>query len=60
VKTIDLDHANLKVYFFTQGMTRNYEDVVGIEYHDNLMVLILGNGRTSLLNFNNINAIEEV
>lgn len=58
--SIELDHANLKVYFYGSNTVRNVEDVIKIEHNENLMVITTGNGLTKLLNFANVNLIEEI
>lgn len=59
MKTIELDHSSLKIWFYNH-VSRNVEDVVQIEHKDNLMVITTGNGLTKLINFSNVNLIEEV
>lgn len=55
----EIDHSNLKIWFYS-NISRNIEDVIQIDYKDNLMVITTGNGLTKLINFANVNFIEEV
>jgi len=55
----ELNHSNLKIWFYNH-VSRNIEDVVQIDHKDNLMVITTGNGLTKLINFANVNLIEEV
>lgn len=56
---VDLDHSNLKIWFYNQ-VSRNISDVISIEHKDNLMCITTADGKTKLINFTNVNLIEEV
>lgn len=60
MKAIEYDHIPLKVWF-SQGMTsRNIPDVVSIEISGNMMKITTGNKSEMILNFDNVNLIEEI
>ena len=56
----NFDKANLKVWFSNNGTSRNLQKVVEIEHVGNLMTVTLDDGKTVLVNFDNVNMIEEV
>ncbi|UWG96807.1 hypothetical protein LPY66_18300 [Dehalobacter sp. DCM] len=55
-----LDHANLKIWFSQSMTSRNINDVVSIESKGNMMSVQKGNGSAVILNFDNVNLIEEI
>lgn len=55
----ELNHSSLKIWFYNH-VSRNVDDVTQIAHKDNLMVITTGNGLTKLINFANVNLIEEI
>lgn len=54
-----LDNATLKIWFANTSTSRNLSNVTEIEHYVNKM-RIKTNGRDVILNFNNVNLIEEL
>jgi hypothetical protein len=54
------DNATLKVWFANNGTNRNFQNVVEVEHTGNLMRIELADGKTILINFNNVNMVEEI
>lgn len=54
------DKVNLKIWFSNNGTSRNLQKVVEIDHVGNLMKVELEDGKTVLINFDNVNMIEEV
>ncbi len=54
------DNANIKVWFNTVSTSRNFYNVAEIVQEGNAVLIKIGNGDQHLLNFNNVNMIEEI
>jgi hypothetical protein len=53
------DNANIKIWFSNNGTSRNISKVTEIEHVGNLMK-VETEGKTMLINFDNVNLVEEV
>lgn len=56
----EFDNATIKVWFNSQGTSRNFYNVRYILQEGNSALIKTANGDQHLVNFNNINMIEEV
>ena len=54
------DNAQIKVWFNSQGTSRNFYNVVSILQKGNSALITTSGGDQHILNFNNINMIEEI
>lgn len=54
------DNAQIKVWFNSQGTSRNFYNVVSILQKGNSALITTAGGDQHILNFNNINMIEEI
>lgn len=54
------DNASLKIWFSNSGTSRNLHNVVEIEHVGNVMTIKQSDGKTTLVNFDNVNSIEEM
>lgn len=52
--------ATLKVWFKTLSTSRNFHNVAEIVQEGNALLIKTGNGDQHLLNFENVNMIEEI
>jgi len=52
--------ASIKVWFNTLSTSRNFRDVAEIIQEGNAVLIRTGNGDQHLLNFENVNIIEEI
>lgn len=52
--------ASIKVWFKTLSTSRNFHDVAEIVQEGNAVLIKTGNGDQHLLNFENVNMIEEI
>ena len=52
--------ATIKVWFNTLSTSRNFYDVAEIVQEGNAVLIRTGNGDQHLLNFENVNMIEEI
>ncbi len=54
------DGATIKVWFKTISTSRNFYNVAEIVQEGNAVLIKIGNGDQHLLNFENVNMIEEI
>lgn len=54
------DNATIKVWFNSQGTSRNFFNVISILQKGNSALISTKNGDQHIVNFNNINMIEEI
>lgn len=54
------DRSTLKVMFKQGGVSRNITDVVEVKLQDGLMSIRAYDGKEVLINFNNVNMVEEI
>lgn len=52
--------ATIKVWFLNAGISRNFYNVAEIVQKGNALLIKTGNGDQHLLNFENVNMIEEL
>lgn len=56
----EFDEITIKIWFSNMSISRNIADVVEIKIDNNLIMIKDVKGKTFLINFNNVNSIEEV
>jgi hypothetical protein len=56
----EFDNATIKVWFSTLSTSRNFHNVTEIVQESNAVLIKIGNGDQHLLNFDNVNMIEEI
>lgn len=56
----EFDNATIKIWFNSQSTSRNFHNVTEIIQSDGMALIRTSEGNQHLLNFNNINLIEEV
>lgn len=54
------DNSTIKIWFSNQSVSRNINNVIEIDHVVNLMKITDNKGQVCLLNFDNINLIEEI
>lgn len=54
------DNSTIKIWFANQSVSRNVTGVIEIDHVGNLMKITDNKGQVCLLNFDNINLVEEI
>lgn len=54
------NNATIKVWFNSQGTSRNFEKVISILHKDNSVMITTSDKKYHILNMNNINMLEQI
>lgn len=54
------ENASIKIWFANQSTSRNINNVIEIEYVSNIMAVKTNDGKTTMINFDNVNLVEEL
>lgn len=56
----EFDNATIKIWFNSQGTSRNFYNVKSILQEGNSALISTSDGDQHLINFNNVNLVEEI